>query len=97
MSETPNFLKVLTLDEFVTQVTDNINKQKILTAGFITTLNGRIDALKASNGSATEIARLEGLVALHTANLNNLNSADINALAQEKLDAQTKRINNMPK
>ena len=92
---TPNFLKVLTLDEFITQVTDSINKQKETTNGFITTINGRINGLKSSNGSPLEISRLEGLLKLHTDNLAALNNMDINALAQERLDTQTKKINDI--
>ena len=89
---TPNFLKVLTLDEFITQVTDSINKQKEVTNGFITTISTRLNYLKESNGSPAEISRLEGLIKLHTDNLATLNTTDINTLAQEKFDAQTKRI-----
>ena len=86
-----NTVKELTLEEFITQVTNNLNAQKARTEGFIVTINSRLDELKTANGSPSEITRLEGLIVLHTNNLTKLNNTDMPTEAQHRLDEQTRR------
>ena len=85
--------KKKTLEELTNEQSNWLIAEIAKSDAAIAKMTARVAEAKAKGETAEEIARLEGLVKLHTDNKTRLSGLDVSVLAQERFDKQAERFN----